>query len=77
MPGVGCTLDVVVARKLGAPWQPELAVGAIAPRGVRVLNEDVAWLDISEDEVEQIAPKRRGRWSAGCALSGAIGPSPS
>jgi predicted phosphoribosyltransferase len=53
---LGAPLDVVVARKLGAPWQPELAVGAIAPRGVRVLNEDVlTWLDISEDEVEQIA----------------------
>jgi predicted phosphoribosyltransferase len=53
---LGAPLDVVVARKLGAPWQPELAVGAIAPRGVRVLNEDVlAWLDISEDEVEQMA----------------------
>ena len=35
---LGAPLDVVVARKLGAPWQPELAVGAIAPRGVRVLN---------------------------------------
>ncbi|HSK84552.1 MAG TPA: phosphoribosyltransferase [Rubrobacter sp.] len=53
---LGAPLNVVVARKLGAPWQPELAVGAIAPRGVRVLNEDVlGWLDISEDEVEQIA----------------------
>jgi predicted phosphoribosyltransferase len=53
---LGAPLDVVVARKLGAPWQPELAVGAIAPRGVRALNEDVlTWLDISEDEVEQIA----------------------
>jgi putative phosphoribosyl transferase len=53
---LGAPLDVVVARKLGAPWQPELAVGAIAPRGVRVLNEDVlAWLDISEDELQQIA----------------------
>jgi putative phosphoribosyl transferase len=53
---LGAPLDVVVARKLGAPWQPELAVGAIAPRGVRLLNEDVfAWLDISEDELQQIA----------------------
>lgn len=53
---LGAPLDLVVARKLGAPWQPELAIGAIAPRGVRVLNEDVlTWLDISEDEVEQIA----------------------
>ena len=34
-------LDVVVARKLGAPDQPEFGIGAVAPGGVRVLNEDV------------------------------------
>jgi putative phosphoribosyl transferase len=28
-------------RKLGVPWQPELAIGAIASGGVRVLNEEV------------------------------------
>ncbi|MBI2773623.1 MAG: phosphoribosyltransferase [Chloroflexi bacterium] len=33
-------LDVVVARKLGAPQQPELAIGAIAP-GASVLRDDV------------------------------------
>lgn len=34
-------LDIVVVRKLGAPGQPELAVGAIAPEGVRIVNPDV------------------------------------
>lgn len=34
-------LDVVVVRKLGLPGQPELAMGAIASGGVRVLNPDV------------------------------------
>jgi putative phosphoribosyl transferase len=34
-------LDVFVVRKLGVPWRPELAMGAIASGGVRVLNEDV------------------------------------
>jgi len=34
-------LDVLVVRKLGAPHQPELAIGAIASGGVRVLNEDI------------------------------------
>ena len=34
-------LDVYVVRKLGVPAQPELAFGAIASGGVRVLNEDV------------------------------------
>jgi putative phosphoribosyl transferase len=33
--------DVFVVRKLGVPGQPELAMGAIASGGVRVLNEDV------------------------------------
>ncbi|MEU6576789.1 phosphoribosyltransferase family protein [Streptomyces sp. NPDC046805] len=34
-------LDVLVVRKLGVPWQPELGFGAIGELGVRVLNEDV------------------------------------
>ena len=34
-------LDVFVVRKLGAPQQPELAMGAIASGGVRVINDDV------------------------------------
>ncbi len=34
-------LDVIVVRKLGLPGQPELAMGAIASGGVRVLNQDV------------------------------------
>ena len=34
-------LDVFVVRKLGVPWQPELAMGAIAGQGVEVLNGDV------------------------------------
>src|SRR5712691_3156717 len=35
-------LDVFIVRKLGVPGFEELAVGAIASGGVRVLNEDVA-----------------------------------
>lgn len=34
-------LDVIVVRKLGVPYQPELAMGAIGEDGVRVLNTDV------------------------------------
>ena len=33
-------LDVLVARKLGVPWQPELAFGAVAP-GIVALRDDV------------------------------------
>ena len=32
-------LDILVVRKLGVPWQAELAMGAIASGGAIVLNE--------------------------------------
>jgi predicted phosphoribosyltransferase len=38
---LGLPLDVVVVRKLGVPGREELAMGAIASGGVRVLNDDV------------------------------------
>jgi predicted phosphoribosyltransferase len=37
----GAALDVFVVRKLGLPGHPEVAMGAIASGGVRVLNDDV------------------------------------
>jgi putative phosphoribosyl transferase len=46
-------LDVVIPRKLGAPGNPELAIGAVAP-GVRVLHERaVRHLRVSERYIEQ------------------------
>ncbi|MEA3407639.1 MAG: phosphoribosyltransferase [Chloroflexota bacterium] len=48
-------LDVFVVRKLGVPGNPELAMGAIASGGVRVLNEDVVrTLGISEQDIERV-----------------------
>jgi putative phosphoribosyl transferase len=41
---LGIPLDVFVVRKLGLPGHPELAMGAIASGGVRVMNEDVVAL---------------------------------
>ncbi|MEV6767049.1 phosphoribosyltransferase family protein [Nocardia sp. NPDC051030] len=38
---IGGELDILLVRKLGVPWQPELAMGAIGEDGVRVLNHDV------------------------------------
>jgi len=38
---LGAPLDVFVVRKLGLPGRPELAMGAIASGGVRVLNDEV------------------------------------
>lgn len=48
-------LDVLVARKLGAPVHPELGIGAIAPGGVRVLDERlVEVLHISDEYIREI-----------------------
>jgi putative phosphoribosyl transferase len=38
---IGAPLDVLLVRKLGAPNQPELAVGAIAEDGVTLVNDDI------------------------------------
>lgn len=38
---LGLRLDVVVVRKIGVPWQPELALGAVGESGAVVLNDGV------------------------------------
>ncbi len=49
-------LDVWLVRKLGVPDRPELAMGAIASSGVKVMNWDVVkWLNISPETIEQVA----------------------
>ena len=49
-------LDVFVVRKLGVPAQPELAMGAIASGGIRVLNEEIVQrLGIPEKVIEAVA----------------------
>ena len=53
-------LDVLVVRKLGVPFQPELAFGAIGEDGVRVLNDTVvrdAHLD--GDDMDTVERKQR------------------
>lgn len=48
-------LDVLVARKLGVPGEEELAMGAIAIGGARVLNDNVVrMLGVSDDVIERV-----------------------
>ncbi|WP_298814922.1 phosphoribosyltransferase [Chloroflexus sp.] len=48
-------LDVLLVRKLGVPGQVELAMGAIAEHGVRVLNDDIiAELGIRPHVIEEV-----------------------
>jgi putative phosphoribosyl transferase len=48
-------LDVILVRKLGVPFQPELAMGAIGEGGVRVLNDEVlAATGVTDAEVQEV-----------------------
>ncbi|HYP38805.1 MAG TPA: phosphoribosyltransferase family protein [Chloroflexia bacterium] len=51
-------LDVFIARKLGAPNQPELGIGAVAPGGVLVLDmETIQHLGIPDDVIARVATR--------------------
>lgn len=53
---LGAPLDLMLVRKLGVPGHRELAMGAIAEGGVRVLNEDlITALQISPGRIERVA----------------------
>jgi putative phosphoribosyl transferase len=53
---LGAPLDVFLVRKLGLPGHRELAMGAIASGGVRVLNDDVvAWYRVPDAVIDEAA----------------------
>lgn len=53
-------LEVLLVRKLGVPFQPELAMGAIGEGGVRIVDENlVRRLEISPDRIEEVEARER------------------
>lgn len=65
---LGAELDVVLSRKLRAPFQPELAIGAVAEDGIIYINERVqAALNLTQDylirermqRLDEIARRKR------------------
>lgn len=51
-------LDIFLVRKLGVPGHEELAMGAIATGGVRVLNEDtLSYIDIADSVIDSITAR--------------------
>src|SRR5213595_2038408 len=53
-------LDIFLVRKLGVPGHEELAMGAIATGGVRVLNDDVVdYLRIPGEVIDAVAARER------------------
>ncbi len=53
-------LDIIVVRKLGVPFQPELAMGAIGEEGVLILNREVLQsAHITESELAAVEQRER------------------
>jgi putative phosphoribosyl transferase len=57
---LGAPLDVIVVRKLGVPYQPELAMGAIGEGGIRVSNDEVIRRGgITQQEIAAVEERER------------------
>jgi predicted phosphoribosyltransferase len=57
---LGAPLDVYITRKIGAPYNPELAIGAVASDGTRVLDDDlIQRMGVPEEYVEAEAQRQR------------------
>lgn len=57
---LGAPLDIIVVRKLGVPYQRELAMGAIGEGGVRVIDPNlVSRAMVSDDELHAVEARER------------------
>lgn len=57
---LGAPLDVILVRKLGVPFQPELGMGAIGEDGVRVINTDIVrMVGVDDREVADVEARER------------------
>jgi putative phosphoribosyl transferase len=65
---LGAPLDVIVVRKLGVPWQPELAMGAVGEGGVRVVNRQVVrTARVSEEDLAAVGAREQAAVEARAA----------
>ena len=55
---LGADLDIVVARKLGVPFQPEFGFGAIAERGIQVIDENIVRaVGLSRADIDRVVAR--------------------
>jgi putative phosphoribosyl transferase len=65
---LGAPLDVIVVRKLGVPFQPELGMGAVGEDGVRVINREVVRAArVSADELAAVQAREQAQVDARAA----------
>ncbi|MCS6768747.1 MAG: phosphoribosyltransferase family protein [Candidatus Nitrosocaldus sp.] len=56
---IGATLDVIVPRKIGSPYNPELALGAVMHDGKCYINEHIArMLDVKQGYIQSAKEER-------------------
>jgi predicted phosphoribosyltransferase len=57
---LGIPLDIIIPRKIGAPDNPELAIGAMTEDGTIILNQRlIKYLQVSEDYIKRESEKQR------------------
>src|SRR5712692_8214643 len=65
---LGAPLDVIIVRKLGVPFQPELGMGAVGEDGVRVLNPAIVHAaGVSDNEVAAVQAREQAAVEARAA----------
>jgi len=58
---LGAPLDVIIVRRLGVPFQPEVAMGAVGEDGVRVVNDEVVRMaGITPEQLAAVESRERG-----------------
>jgi putative phosphoribosyl transferase len=58
--GLHLPLDIFLVRKLGVPWQEELAFGAIALGGIKVFNEDVlGFMNLDQAGIDEVIAEQQ------------------
>ncbi|MGW0435239.1 phosphoribosyltransferase [Micromonospora sp. NPDC003197] len=55
---IGAPLDILVVRKLGVPWAPEVAFGAIGPGGVQVLTDGPAGR-LDQEQIDMVVQREK------------------
>ncbi len=57
---LGAPLDIGLVRKLGAPGQPELGIGALGEDGTTILDADtISALAVTEEQIEAVVARER------------------